>query len=233
MIHYDYNYILSKKHNDLLDKEFITIISKLNNNTNNSNYKFYNNHNNKIDINKKINLELNKLNNSNIGKIYNNIKSSLNNEINIKKFLDILINNSIIQHNNINNYVLLYNYFYEINNSYNYYLIEKFNEVIKNKNKDKIIGSFLFISNLIQKNILTINYYENYLKLIYNENDNELIDILLNSIIKSLNFCIYQLDNNFIIEFKNRINILNKELKNARLRFLCLDIIDIINNINK
>ncbi len=230
MIYYDFDYILSKKHNELLDNDIIKLISKLNKDTNT--YKIHNNHKNNIGKNNenRINLELNKLTKTNTDIIYNTIKLYINNEYLIKYFLTSLINNSVVQHNIIINYVLLYKLFNENNKNYNIFLINYCDEIIKKKIKEKTIGVYNLISHLYIEKIINNNDLSNFINYIFNDYDENEYDIILSSFYSFLNIDNLVLDNNIILKIKNKIELLSKNLKISRLRFLCLDILDIINS---
>ena len=230
MIYYDFDYILSKKHNELLNNDIIKLISKLNKDTNT--YKIHNNHKNNNGKNNenRINLELNKLTKTNTDIIYNTIKLYINNEYLIKYFLTSLINNSVVQHNIIINYVLLYKLFNEDNKNYNIFLINYCNEIIKKKIKEKTIGVYNLITHLYIENIINNNDLSNFINYIFNDYDDNEYDIILSSFYSFLNIDNLVLDNSMILKIKNKIELLSKNLKISRLRFLCLDILDIINS---
>lgn len=226
-----YDYIISKKHNELLDNEFILKFKQLNNNDGR------NKHNNLITINVEntINLELNNLNNNNINIIYKNINKYLKNNENNKVFFNLVINNSIIQHNNIDNYILLYKKFYEYNKNYNNYIIDYCYKIISNikednyNYKDKYIGTYIFISKLFSNNIINITEYNKFFSKIFIDTTEYIYELNLITYVKITNIVINILDKDLINKYKDRILYLSKNLENRRLRFLCMDILDIIN----
>lgn len=235
MVCYDYEYILSKKHNELLNNDYIEIFSKLNvhkSSHKHSNYVKLKHNNRKLES--IINLELNKLNNNNIQLIFNNIKNYLNNDNNIQYFLKGLINNSIIQHNIIINYILLYQLFFQYNNNYNTSVLNNLESIINtytdNINyKDKYIGSYIFISKLYILKIINYDTFLSFIMKFFNECDDTIQDIKLNALLKIIDFIYLELDYELQIKLKEHLINLNKNLNKPRLKFICLDILDIIN----
>tara|TARA_B100001094_G_C18082833_1_gene746136 strand:+ start:448 stop:1155 length:708 start_codon:yes stop_codon:yes gene_type:complete len=233
MLRYDYEYILSKKHDKYLTKDIIDIFCKLNiHKSNNKSYK----HSFKINNDKyenNINLELNKLNNNNINTIFNNISVYLKNDIHIKYFLTTLINNSIIQHNIIINYILLYELFFKFSNKYNNFIIDYLYKIIINVTdsinyKEKYIGSFVFISYLYKLKIINYEDLMKFINIYFEDCDDTICNYKLNSILKICDNIYLDLDIDLQNKLKEYINNLIK-IKQSKLKFLCLDIIDIIN----
>ena len=228
---YDYEYILSKKHDNFLDKELIDKLCKLNIHKSKPYKSSFKINSDKYENN--INLELNKLNNNNIDKIFNNIKLFLKNDVHIKYFLTTLINNSIIQHNIIINYILLYELFYKINNKYNNFIIDYLYKIITNISdsmiyKEKYIGSYIFVSYLYKLKIINYDNFKKFIDNYFIDCNDIIYDYKLNSILKICNNIYLDLDMELQDKLKQFIINLSKN-KKSKLKFLCLDIIDIIN----
>ena len=92
---------------------------------------------------------------------------------------------------------------------------------------EKITGSFLLISHLYLFNILTYNDLLHIINYLYIDNDN--YDYIINSILNIIKLIYKKLNNNDYEKLKKRIEYLSKNLNNSRLKFNCLDILDIIN----
>ena len=217
MIYYEYDYIVSLKHNNLLDNNFFENFSKL---KKNDNYKI------KIDVSKEINLKLNNLNNNNSLEIFNNISKYLYDN-NIDIFLKSIINNSINQHNNLKNYIHLYIHFYKKNNNYNKVLINYCsNNITDINNKNKYIGSYLIISYLFVYDIILYEEFLEFFNNIFLEYDN--YELILNSMLSIIDIVKDKLKNEILIKFRNRIEYISNNIKEKKLKFICMDILDII-----
>ena len=225
----DYNYIMSKKHNEILDSNYIKILCNLNNKYKKKSYI------KPVNVENIINLELNNLNNNNIKNVFSNIKKHLLNDENNKIFINLIINNSIIQHNNIINYVYLYKEFYNYKSIYNDYIIDYCFNYINNINKenytykDKYIGIYIFISYCYNLNIINLDNILKFINVIHDECDDYEYELKLNSLTKYISIISNKLNNNILEKLKNRIEYLSKNINNKRLKFICLDILDNIN----